>query len=294
MIILIALCVLVAAEEEKKVMNRLLVKAAIVTLFLVTSALVSAFADVMPITDSGLLNITNSPVSTLGITGLTTPLCLNFGGGTTCAGMTHPMDVAGAGNSNLFVSPGTGSIKDLNTTGALTDFETVTGAGALTGQTIHFDLTSVVVNGSTASGNCNSNAPLNSCQPANSPFALMENAAGTVLFIGFNVLLDGYTGSSSTGSTPYEGVFTTQQAGLFSGTGACSGKAADITNFISCEAAGGTLDVNWSATEAPVPIQPTPEPISLVFLGSVLLALTPRLRRSRNRWTGAAELSGQR
>ena len=254
-----------------------MVKAAIVTLFLVPSALVSAFADVMPITDSGVLNISNL---TTGIT--TSPsLCLNFGGGTTCAGMTHPMNVAGT--SNLFAAPGTGSIKDLNTTGALTDFETVTGAGALAGLTIHFDLTSVVENGSTASGNCNSNAPLNSCQPANSPFTLMENATGTVLTIEFNVLLDGYTGSSSAGSTPYEGVFSTQQAGLFAGTGACSGKAADITNFISCEAAGGTVDGTWSATEAPAPIQPTPEPISLVFLGSVLLALTPRLRRSRNR-----------
>jgi hypothetical protein len=248
--------------------------------------LVPAFADILPITDSGILNVENAGGTVLGIT--TSPsLCINFDGHSTCtAKTTHQMDVA-PGGSNLFSpsSSTTDQIQDLLGSGSVTDFETVLGAGALAGKTIHFDLTSLVENGSTDAGNCGSNAGLNSCTPANSPFTLSMDGTGHILVIQFFVKLDAYTGSSSAGSTAYEGTFSTQVAGTLAGSGACAGVDANITSFISCEAAGGTVLDTWGATEIPTGavVPGVPEPMSVVLMGSILCALIPRLRRFRSR-----------
>lgn len=95
-------------------------------------------------------------------------------------------------------------------------------------------------------------------------------------------MLNGYTGMSSGGTTPYVGTFSTQTAGVFSGAGACNGLTANITDFLSCEAAGGTVTVAWAATETPTatPVA-TPEPMGIALLGSILLGLAPYLRRLR-------------
>jgi hypothetical protein len=191
------------------------------------------------------------------------------------------------GSSTLFVFPSVGTIKDLPGFGSVTDFEEVQGSALVGGATVHFDLASVVVNGAAAVGNCNSNADFNSCTPANSPFTLLEDGTGTQLSISFNTLLNGYTGTSAGGTTPYSGMFSMQVAGVFNGTGACGGITANTTNFISCEAAGGTILTTWSATETPVAPIATPEPTSIALMGSVLLALTPFLRRRRLRNLGS-------
>lgn len=113
------------------------------SLILVTTTLlvgmVPAFADILPIGDAGVLVISNATGTVLGLT--TSPtLCLNFGGGTTCAGATHPMTVSGT--SSIFALGG-GTIEDVSTT-PITAFETVPGAGLEAGKTIDFDLASFV------------------------------------------------------------------------------------------------------------------------------------------------------
>ena len=235
---------------------------------LLLAPMLPAFADALPITDSGILRVStsNGAISF-------SPLCFNFAGGATCVGGdSGSMTVTGL--SNLFSAPSTGTIKSVAGTGALSDFETVQGAGALASQTIHFDLTDIQVN-ATTTGNCSSNAAGTSCSQAGSPFTLTEDASS--LTISFKADLVAYTGSKAAGSTEYTASFTTQAAGTLGGS--CSSDAADITGFIACQNSGGTADLNWAVTETPVT---TPEPMSVALLGSaVLIALTPRLRRSR-------------
>jgi len=72
----------------------------------------------------------------------------------------------------------------------------------------------------------------------------------------FSVVEIGYTGSSATGSTPYEGIFTTQLSGglgqfgcVVSATQTCT---VTIGNILQFQAAGGTIKSTWSATESPI------------------------------------------
>jgi hypothetical protein len=244
----------------------------------------SAAADALPITDTGVLNITNNVGSLFAIT--SAPFCVNWGGGSTCvAGTTHQMNVAGPSNLFSTAASATDQIKDLPSLPppTLTDFETVLGAGAIAGQTVHFDLTSIPINAS-ASGTCSgagANNPLNSCTPANSAFTLTM-VSSNVVAIGFNAHLNAYTGTSAGGVTPYNGIFTTQIAGALTGTGPCSGLAANITNILGCEAAGGTVTNTWSATESPVTTTGTvPEPSTMLLLSTALLVVGLVVRKRR-------------
>src|ERR1017187_9775037 len=211
----------------------------------------SLFAAGLPITDGGILQISNASGTLLGWTSV--PVCLNWGGGSTCAGATHQMSVAGASNLFSTATSSTDQIKDVAGFGPVTLFETVSGAGALAGQTVNFDLVSIpLTNGGAGSGNCTSNAPNNSCSPAGSPFTFTEDPTGTQVSISFHTLLSAYTGTSAGGTTAYSGVFSTQLSGAFPGSGACSGVTAHITNILACQAAGGTVQATWSATETPI------------------------------------------
>ena len=210
------------------------------------------FATALPITDSGILQIANLQGTVAGITAV--PNCINWGGGSTCvAGTTHQMGVSGSSNLFSTTASATDQIKDLPSfpPPTLVDFQTVLGAGALAGQTINFDLVSIPTNGATTSGNCSSNAPLNSCTPAFSPYTFSMDVLGKSVKVQFSAVLNAYTGSSVSGSTPYVAVFTTEQAGTIVGVGACNGLAVNITNILACLAAGGTITGTWSAAEAP-------------------------------------------
>jgi len=241
----------------------------------------NAFATSLPITDSGVLQIGNLQGSLVGLTA--DPFCFNWGGGSTCvAGTTHQMAVSGSSNVFSTAPSASDQIKDLTNFGPLVDFETVLGAGALAGQTVHFDLVSLVLpNGGAGFGNCGSNAANNSCSPAGAPVVLTEDATGTQVTASFTALLDAYTGTNSN-FTPYRGLFTTQFSGTLVGAGACNGLAANITNIVGCEGNQGTIRSTWSATESPIP--PVPEPRSTaLLLGSSLLGFVVYKRRSFRR-----------
>ena len=185
-----------------------------------------------------------------------------------------------SGVSSTFALTG-GTISDNTSFGPLPMFETVTGAGAEAWNTIVFDLLNFAVNGPTDVGDCSSNAAFNSCTPANSAFSFHEDATGKQVTISTTMLLEGYTGSSATGTTPYTAVFSTQQSGSLTGFGACDGLTANITNIIACESNGGTIQATWSATESSDTT--IPEPINFVLIGSGLLVLGVCARRSARR-----------
>ena len=244
-----------------------------------TAVTTNIFATPLPITDSGILQIGGLQGALVGVT--SAPPCISWSGSPTCSGFTaHQMAVSGSSNLFSTSASATDTIKDLPSfpPPTLTDFETVLGAGTLAGQTIHFDLAHVFVNGPTNVGNCSSNAALNSCTPANSPFTFSMDSTGQQLTISFSVLMDAYTGTNST-FTQYLGVFSTQQSGHFAGFGSCANAVADITDALTCESTQGTITATWSATESP--LAGTPEPMSLALFGSGLIGLGLIGRRFR-------------
>lgn len=238
----------------------------------------NGYATALIIPDSGILTIANVTGTVVGVT--TTPSnCINWAGTGACNTTAVTMGVSGV--SSIF-AVGNGTIGDiLGGVSETTPFETVTGAGVETGNTINFLLNTLVTNGGTTVGNCASNAAFNSCTPANSPFTFSEDSTGTQLTISFTALLSGYTGTSGSGTTPYRSIFATQQSGTLSGTGSCNGATANITTALTCEASGGTITATWSANESP--ITGTPEPVSALLIGSGLIGVAlfgRRLRRS--------------
>jgi hypothetical protein len=209
----------------------------------------SAFGTALPIVgDGGILTISDAAGVPFGITSAPV-FCINWGGDPTCAGATHTMTVSGA--SVLFSFPTTGTVQDVSTTVPAIDFVDVTGGATVGGATIHFDLTSIPTNGPVNVGNCSSNAPMNTCTPASSPFTYLEDITGRQVTISFATLMNAYTGTSASGVTPYMARYSTNLSGTINGAGACSGVVVNITNILSCEAAGGTLVATWSATAAP-------------------------------------------
>ena len=235
-----------------------------------------AYATALPIFDSGILDLSNLGGSLVGITA-SPSLCINWGGGSTCvAGTEHEMTVSGISTDFSIGASPTDLIQDLPGLPGPTvvNFEEVLGSGLLGGETVHFDLTGIPLpNGGAGLGNCLSNAPDNVCAPAGSPFKLSEDDFGSQVTISFSASLNAYTGTSTSGSTPYRAIFSTTYSGTLAGAGACSGLVADITNILSCEAAGGTIDSTWSASESPILGTPTPEPANVALFGSGLLGL---------------------
>jgi len=241
----------------------------------------TVFATALPITDSGILQLQNLTGELVGVTSV--PPCINWGGAATCtAGTSQEMGVSGSSNLFSTATSVTDQIMDLSGLGPLTNFETVAGAGALAGQTVDFNLVTLVLpNGGAGFGNCASNAANNSCNPAGSPFTFSEDSTGTQLTISLTTTMNAYTGTFASGDTPYRGIFTTQQSGTLIGLGACSGATADITAVLACEGAGGTIQATWSATESPIPGVPEPGTSGMMLLAGGGLILLSRLRRPR-------------
>jgi hypothetical protein len=221
---------------------------------------VSARAAAIPLGGGGILLISNSAGGVVGITS-TPNRCIAFSGSSTCAGA-----VTGIHNSGIDPIFGTtGTIKDVGTATPVPAF--LTANLTIGGGPAIWDLTSLITTAAGA-GNCLSNLPLNTCTPVNSPFTLTMDATGKQVTISFAVLLNGYLGSSVTGTTPYRGIFSTTLSGAALGTFGCANVDTNITNLLACEAAGGTIKGTWSASIAPVTASPTPIPPTVTCAAS--------------------------
>ena len=235
------------------------IKSAVLALTLMLSGVLStnALATPLIITGSGTLAIENAPGGLVGVTSSNIcffPICLSP--------TAVFMDASGADPAVFQTGTNAGTISNLVGGAALnTPFMTVTGRGAEAGNTINFDFSSLVINTGATIGNCTSNAAFNSCTPAGSPFTFIESSTGTQLGILFTALLKAYTGTSATGSTAYEALFTIPLGPTLVATPACNGEAADITNALSCLAAGGEMPSVWSASGGPQPADGTTTPL---------------------------------
>jgi len=262
---------------------------------LVAIAPTNSFATALPIgslvfPDVGELDISNISGTLVGVTSL--PPCINWSGAATCGLPLTTTNFNVGGNSALFsnTASGTDQIKNIGAPPPPTEtlFETVAGGSAVGFATVNFDLVTIVVNTGASIGVCagaGANSPGNSCTPHGSPFTFTENSLGTGISASFTVLLDAYTGSNSA-FTPYQAQFITPGISSFSGPGttgtnACLGQAASITEVQTCEGLGGTITAGFTAVETPM--AGTPEPITIALFGSGLIVLGLIGRRRRNR-----------
>jgi hypothetical protein len=256
--------------------QKMLKKVTITAAALAASIFVPGYlqATSIPIGGGGILQISNLPGQLVGVIGT----CINWGIPAACQTTTGISDSVSGSDPADFIFPSTGTIKDLPAGVAtpLVDFETV--ESPLPGGTVFFDLTGIVIPG--PFGDCSSAALNNSCNPGGgSPFDLLQVTADQVS-VSFSVDEIAYTGTSATGSTPYDGIFTTQLSGDLPTVAGnpFSGDADTIPDILDFFAAGGAITATWSATESPAAI---PEPMSFVLLGSGLVGMALWSRRSR-------------
>lgn len=211
-----------------------------------------AFATAVPLTGGGVLNIANATGALVGVSSS----CIDWGYPAPCQTLTGIPVTVGASDSNLFVAnSSTSSIKDIPFAVSLPLVAFKQIQSPLPGGFVYFDLTGITVPAPPAVNDCTSGAVSSFCWPGNnSPFLLYQATANQV-FISFATTERAYTGSSTTGSTPYEGIFTTQLSGTL-----LNGQPATIPNVLNYIAAGGTVTATWSSQESPVPQSPPPPP----------------------------------
>jgi len=230
---------------------------------------ISALATSIPLGGGGILNLSNLSGTVVGVSSV----CINWTGaaGPCTTTANNPDSVSGTDPIFLSGSAFPGTIKNLpaGVVTPLVGFETV--QSSLPGGVVTFDLTGIVLPG--ASGNCLTDV---FCRPGGaSPFSFTQDSANQVS-VSFAVTLLAYTGTSASGTTVYNGVFTTQLSGTLP-----NGTTVTIPNILAYEAGGGNITSTWSATESPVAPATVPEPLSFMLLGSGLVGVSVLGRRYR-------------
>jgi hypothetical protein len=153
----------------------------------------------------------------------------------------------------------------------LVDFETI--QSPLPGGVVFFDLTAINIPAVPAGNNCTTFALNAICTPGGgSPFTLIQTSA-TQVSINFSVLMSAYTGTSASGTTPYQGIFTTQLSGSLP-----NGLPDTIPNILNFIAGGGVITSTWSASESPLGTVPEPYSFALVGVGLIGLSFLRRRR----------------
>jgi hypothetical protein len=232
------------------------------------------FAFATPINISlggGVLNISNTPGTLVGVTTIPTA-CISWAGAATCSGNTSHADSVSGSDPNYFLPGSAGTIEDISPpVSTVVNFETA-GGGTLGLGTVHFDLLSIV----TPAGfpTCNGTAQ---AVCSTGVFILQQSSVNQVS-ISFSTTEEGYTGTSGTNysaATPYNGVFTTQLSGILG-----NGSQVTVANILAYEGVGGTITSTWSGTASPGPV---PEPATYFLFGSGLLGLAMVGRRVTRR-----------
>ena len=240
-------------------------------LALVAIAPANMFATPIPLGGGGTLIKSNQTGSLLGVT--TVPLqCIAFSGSPTCSGTTTTTFLV-SGQDPIFATGPTGTIKDIGTTFPITSFETV--SLTVPGGPAIFDLENIIPAGGSP---CAPGQTSGTCSTGT--FLLQTGSAPNSVAILLSLNEIGYLGSSSTGSTPYGGIFQTTLIGnlSFYTNGACT-TDVNIGDILSCEESGHTITSSWSGTQSPISGVPEPMTSSLMGLGLLGLGLISRRRK---------------
>jgi hypothetical protein len=218
----------------------------------------------------GKLAISNLVGTFVGVTTLPSA-CINWGGGSTCAGGVHNDLVSGEDPG--YFAPGTGTITDIAPPGGtVVNFETADG-GSLGLGTVHFDLINIMA--PTGFPICNGSAQVD----CSTGIFILQQSSPTQVSISFSVNEEAYTGTSGVAynaATAYVGTFSTTLSGTLP-----NGTLATVANLEAFEGTSGTVTSTWSGTASPV--STTPEPATLFMFGSGLFGVAMVGRRATRR-----------
>jgi hypothetical protein len=192
----------------------------------------------------GAVTVTQTTISFFGNSGVD-PNVFNIGTGTgSFAGLTTPDSIM-----DLTNGPVTGDVSVI----AFAFFTASTGL-------VTFDLTHIDPGTGTLAG-CSDNTVGNVCTPAGSPFTLSQVTATSV---GFAFSIEGwaYTGTSDTGESPAQALFTGQQV------------PGTITGVLSALETNGSFSNSYSSTFSVTEAE-TPEPgtLGMFLIGAGLLGM---------------------